>query len=93
MIATMTPNTVQIAAVDDAYRIEFDAASAAIAGDAPPTFGRSDAVDQATAIEAVRQSARLGVPVELAAATGSRTADPARGLAEPPSSGPTRHQP
>jgi predicted dehydrogenase len=50
---------------NDAYRIEFEAAWRAIAGGATPTFGRSDAVDQAAAIEVVRQAATTGTQVSL----------------------------
>ncbi|OUD04653.1 oxidoreductase [Streptomyces swartbergensis] len=48
----------------DAYRIEFEAASHAIAHGTPPAFGRADAVDQAAVLDAVRQAAALGRPVE-----------------------------
>jgi xylose dehydrogenase (NAD/NADP) len=50
---------------DDAYRIEFDTASRAIATRAPPTFGRADAVNQAATIEAVRTAAATGITVTL----------------------------
>ena len=50
---------------NDAYRIEFEAASRAIAGGATPTFGRADAVDQAAAVEAVRRAAATGTRVSL----------------------------
>lgn len=50
---------------DDAYRIEFAAASSAIAAGATPAFGRADAVEQAAAIEAVRRSATTGTRVTL----------------------------
>jgi xylose dehydrogenase (NAD/NADP) len=50
----------------DAYRIEFETASAAIAGEVRPEFGRLDAVEQAGVLELIRQSAnrdaRLGAP-------------------------------
>ena len=52
----------------DAYRIEFDAASAAISGAEQPAFGRDDAVAQAAALEAVQRSAAQGRPVESSAA-------------------------
>jgi D-xylose 1-dehydrogenase (NADP+, D-xylono-1,5-lactone-forming) len=48
----------------DAYRIEFDVVSAAIAAGDPTSFGRADAVDQAAVLEAVGQSAATGLPVE-----------------------------
>jgi D-xylose 1-dehydrogenase (NADP+, D-xylono-1,5-lactone-forming) len=41
----------------DAYRIEFDVVSAAVAAGDPTEFGRADAVDQAAALEAVARSA------------------------------------
>jgi xylose dehydrogenase (NAD/NADP) len=50
---------------NDAYRIEFEAASRAIAGGATPTFGRADAIDQAAAIEAVRRAAATGTRIDL----------------------------
>jgi predicted dehydrogenase len=50
---------------DDAYRIEFENASRVISGAITPTFGRADAVDQAAAIEAVRQAAATGTTVTL----------------------------
>lgn len=49
----------------DAYRIEFETASAAIAGDTTPRFGKADAVEQAAVIEAVRRSAAEQRSVEL----------------------------
>ncbi|MFJ3801021.1 Gfo/Idh/MocA family protein [Streptomyces sp. NPDC090088] len=57
----------------DAYRIEFEAASHAIAHDTTPLFGRADAVDQAEVVDAIRRAAALGGPVAPApsvAATG-----------------------
>jgi predicted dehydrogenase len=50
---------------DDAYRIEFETASRAIATGTAPTFGRADAVDQAAALDAVRLAARTGRTVTL----------------------------
>jgi len=50
---------------DDAYRIEFETASHAIAAGATPAFGRADAVDQTAAIEAVRRAAATGARVVL----------------------------
>ncbi len=47
----------------DAYRIEFENASRAVIDDTPPRFGRADATDQAAVLEAIRQSAELGMPV------------------------------
>lgn len=54
---------------DDAYRIEFEAASRLIEDGATAVFGRADAVDQAAAIEAVRAAAATGTTVTLAAPT------------------------
>jgi D-xylose 1-dehydrogenase (NADP+, D-xylono-1,5-lactone-forming) len=48
----------------DAYRIEFDVVSAAMAAGDPTGFGRADAVDQAAVLEAVGRSAATGLPVE-----------------------------
>jgi D-xylose 1-dehydrogenase (NADP+, D-xylono-1,5-lactone-forming) len=65
---------------DDAYRIELDAASRAIAGGTPPRFGRADAVEQAVVIETVRRAAREGAAADvpevtaLAATSGQATA-------------------
>jgi D-xylose 1-dehydrogenase (NADP+, D-xylono-1,5-lactone-forming) len=50
----------------DVYRIELDTVSAAIAGDEEAPFGRSDAVAQATVLEALRRSSKLAAPVDLA---------------------------
>jgi hypothetical protein len=50
---------------DDAYRIEFETASRAIATGAPPAFGRADAINQAATIEAVRTAATTGTTVTL----------------------------
>jgi xylose dehydrogenase (NAD/NADP) len=52
---------------DDAYGLEFAAASRAIAAGTPPRFGRADAVDQAAAVEAVRRAAATGTRVDLPA--------------------------
>jgi len=49
----------------DAYRIEFATVSAALADGTPLEFGRDDAIAQATAYEALAQSARRGSPVTL----------------------------
>jgi D-xylose 1-dehydrogenase (NADP+, D-xylono-1,5-lactone-forming) len=49
----------------DVYRIELDTVSAAIAGGGEPSFGRSDALAQATVLEALYRSAELGRPVDL----------------------------
>jgi D-xylose 1-dehydrogenase (NADP+, D-xylono-1,5-lactone-forming) len=46
----------------DVYRIELDAVSAAIARGGEPSFGRSDAIAQATVLEALHRSAELGAP-------------------------------
>ncbi|WP_336672102.1 Gfo/Idh/MocA family protein [Tsukamurella sp. USMM236] len=50
---------------EDAYRIEFEAASAAFAGGAEPAFGRNDAIAQARALAAARRSAAEGVTIVL----------------------------
>ncbi|TWS26674.1 Gfo/Idh/MocA family oxidoreductase [Tsukamurella sputi] len=50
---------------EDAYRIEFEAASAAFAGEASPAFGRADAIAQARALAAARRSAAEGATVRL----------------------------
>jgi D-xylose 1-dehydrogenase (NADP+, D-xylono-1,5-lactone-forming) len=49
----------------DVYRIELDTVSAALAGGEQPSFGRSDALAQATVLEALYRSAELGTPVGL----------------------------
>jgi xylose dehydrogenase (NAD/NADP) len=49
----------------DVYRIELDAVSSALAEGAEPSFGRADAIAQATALEALHRSATLGTPVDL----------------------------
>jgi predicted dehydrogenase len=49
----------------DVYRIELDTVSAALAGGGAPSFGRADAVAQATTLEALFRSADLGTPVEV----------------------------
>jgi xylose dehydrogenase (NAD/NADP) len=54
---------------DDAYRLEFAAASRAIEAGTTPAFGRTDAVDQAAVIEAVRQAAATSMLVEPPAPT------------------------
>ena len=54
---------------DDAYRIEFDHASHAITTGKAPAFGRTDAVDQAAALDAVRTAAATGASVTLPAPT------------------------
>jgi predicted dehydrogenase len=48
----------------DAYRVEFDVVSAALAAGDPTEFGRADAVDQAAVLEAVGRSAASGLLVE-----------------------------
>jgi predicted dehydrogenase len=48
----------------DAYRVEFDVVSAALAAGDPTEFGRAGAVDQAAVLEAVGRSAASGLPVE-----------------------------
>jgi D-xylose 1-dehydrogenase (NADP+, D-xylono-1,5-lactone-forming) len=48
----------------DAYRIEFDVVSAAIAAGDPTEFGRADVVDQAAVLKAVGRSAASGLPVQ-----------------------------
>jgi predicted dehydrogenase len=49
----------------DVYRIELDTVSAALAAGAEPSFGRPDAIAQATVLEALHRSASLGTPVAL----------------------------
>jgi D-xylose 1-dehydrogenase (NADP+, D-xylono-1,5-lactone-forming) len=49
----------------DVYRIELDTVSAAIAAGGEPSFGRSDAIAQATVLEALYRSAGYGTPVDL----------------------------
>jgi len=49
----------------DAYRIEFETTSAAIQDRGQPSFGRADAVAQATVLEALRRSSLDAVPVSL----------------------------
>ncbi|HYT26675.1 MAG TPA: Gfo/Idh/MocA family oxidoreductase [Actinomycetota bacterium] len=51
----------------DAYRIEFDAVSAAITGGPQSSFGREDAIDQATVLQALRRSSEQRSPIELPA--------------------------
>ena len=48
----------------DVYRIELDTVSAALAAGEQPSFGRADAIAQATALEALARSAELGTPVD-----------------------------
>jgi D-xylose 1-dehydrogenase (NADP+, D-xylono-1,5-lactone-forming) len=50
----------------DVYRIELDTVSAALAAGEEPSFGRDDAIAQASALEALRRSADHGTPVEVA---------------------------
>ncbi len=49
----------------DVYRIELDTVSAALAGGGQPSFGRSDALAQATVLEALYHSANHGGPVDV----------------------------
>jgi predicted dehydrogenase len=49
----------------DVYRIEIDAISAAIAGDAALTFGRADAMDQIRVLEGLLQSSQRSQLVAL----------------------------
>jgi D-xylose 1-dehydrogenase (NADP+, D-xylono-1,5-lactone-forming) len=49
----------------DVYRIELDTVSAALAAGGAPPFGRSDAIAQATVLEALQRSAELDMPVDL----------------------------
>ena len=49
----------------DAYRIEFEAVSRTIAGEKDVDFGRTDAVSQAAALAAVRESAESGTVVRV----------------------------
>jgi D-xylose 1-dehydrogenase (NADP+, D-xylono-1,5-lactone-forming) len=50
----------------DVYRIELDTVSAALAAGEEPSFGRDDAIAQASALEALRRSVDHGTPVEVA---------------------------
>ena len=52
----------------DVYRVELDTVSAAIAGGGEPSFDRSDAIAQATVIEALYRSAELGTRVAVGSA-------------------------
>jgi xylose dehydrogenase (NAD/NADP) len=70
----------------DAYRVEFDVVSAAIAAGDPTGFGRAEVVDQAAVLEAVGRSAATGLPVEpppSAAGPGSSSGHPPEPLAGP----------
>jgi D-xylose 1-dehydrogenase (NADP+, D-xylono-1,5-lactone-forming) len=49
----------------DVYRIELDTVSAALAVGGELSFGRSDAIAQATVLEALYHSAELGTPVDV----------------------------
>ena len=49
----------------DAYRIEFQTVSAALADGTPLQYGRADAVAQATTYEALVNAATTGTPVTL----------------------------
>jgi D-xylose 1-dehydrogenase (NADP+, D-xylono-1,5-lactone-forming) len=62
----------------DAYRIEFEAASQAIAHGTTPMFGRSDAIDQAAVVDTVRRAAELGQPVEPPPSTAADPVPSAR---------------
>jgi D-xylose 1-dehydrogenase (NADP+, D-xylono-1,5-lactone-forming) len=59
---------------EDAYRIEFEAASRAIASGTAPTFGPTDAIDQAAVLEAVGRSAATAEPVRPAASSATAAA-------------------
>lgn len=50
----------------DVYRIELDGISEAIAKGADLPFGRTDALDQARALQALDESSKRAAPVELA---------------------------
>jgi predicted dehydrogenase len=50
---------------DDVYRMEIEAASAAIVDGTSGPFGRQDAINQAAVVEGVRRSANEGRPVQL----------------------------
>jgi len=49
----------------DSYRLQLENLSAAIRGEAEPLLGRTDAVAQSRALEALHNSAALGQPVRL----------------------------
>jgi hypothetical protein len=70
----------------DAYRIEFDVVSAAVAAGGPAGFGRADVVDQAAVLKGIGRSAASGLPVEpppSAAGPGSSSGHPPRPLPGP----------
>lgn len=49
----------------DAYRIEIEHAAAQFLGNSEATFGRDDAIGQATVLEAIRESSENHAPVHL----------------------------
>jgi D-xylose 1-dehydrogenase (NADP+, D-xylono-1,5-lactone-forming) len=51
--------------VEDSYRLEAQNFSRAVRGEEPPLLGRTDAVGQARAIEALYRAAETGRPVTL----------------------------
>jgi predicted dehydrogenase len=51
--------------VADSYRLELEDLSDAIRGEAEPLLGREDALAQARVLEALHQSSRTGLPVDL----------------------------
>ena len=63
-------DAVAVAGEDAVYRIELDRVSRAVLTGDPLPFGREDAVEQAATLEALRDSARHGGPVTLAAGSG-----------------------
>jgi D-xylose 1-dehydrogenase (NADP+, D-xylono-1,5-lactone-forming) len=74
----------------DAYRVEFDVVSAAMAAGDPTSFGRADVVDQAAVLEAIGRSAATGFLVEpppSAAGPGSSSGHGPEPLAGPSDAG------
>jgi len=51
--------------IADSYRLELEDLSDAIRGEAEPLLGREDALAQARVLEALHQSSRTGLPVDL----------------------------
>jgi D-xylose 1-dehydrogenase (NADP+, D-xylono-1,5-lactone-forming) len=56
----------------DVYRIELDTISAAIARGDQSSFGRTDAIGQATLLEALRRSSQQAIPIDLTDASAGR---------------------
>jgi D-xylose 1-dehydrogenase (NADP+, D-xylono-1,5-lactone-forming) len=56
----------------DVYRVELDTVSAALATGDQPSFGRRDAIAQATTLSAIRDSGNLATPIDLTPGTPGR---------------------